>query len=422
MNRPAITNITRDSIIMVITGGISGAFTYLYQLLLGFFLDPEEYGIFLSLSSIFIIFTFFSQSVSLTTANYVSMQTSGSSLGIIRYIRDYLLKRYLVIGVLLFFILCGLTPIITRFLNIENYLYPILIFTTVIFTFILAGNWGILQGMQKFIALGINQLLWGLLRPLISTILIFLNLGLIGGIIALPLSFAFAFFFSLVPLRYLNKFDKTKTQMTNIVLYGTASAIAMLSVTVLVNLDVILVRHYLAPDEAGFYSMVAVLGRVVYYIPNGIAFVMFPKIVEAVNKKRNHFVIFRMSIILTFLLVLFLCGLYFLLSNVINQLVSESTNPYIRDYLFKYSLSMGCFALLFIIVTYMLSLNRKGIITILVAEMILQIILIVMYHDDVTQIINVMLFCGVSSLILCCPFIIRKPSSQGYVERSSQNE
>ena len=205
--------LTRDSVIMVAAGVISGIFTYIYQLIMGIFLEPAEYGIFLSLTSLFVIFAFVTQFIILTTAKATSGFIVKEQLGAVNFLWRSILWRYMLYGLVLFLILCATSPFLIDFLKIDNYLYPILVFSTFIITFSLAGNWGILQGLQRFVSLGINQIIWGFLRPMIAVILILLGFGLSGGIAALPLSFLSAFLCTFLPLRSLNRFEQEKVEL-----------------------------------------------------------------------------------------------------------------------------------------------------------------------------------------------------------------
>ena len=50
----------------------------------------------------------------------------------------------------LFLILFMLSPLVSRFLNIDNNWYWVIFASSFLLAFMVAANWGILQGLQRF--------------------------------------------------------------------------------------------------------------------------------------------------------------------------------------------------------------------------------------------------------------------------------
>jgi len=103
---------TRHGMMMVTFAILAGFFMYLYQLSMGILLDPQQYGILFSLTSLFAIITVFSQAINTTVAKFTSKLRAEGRLGGVNYLWHFFLKRTFLIGIATFALLAGLSPLI----------------------------------------------------------------------------------------------------------------------------------------------------------------------------------------------------------------------------------------------------------------------------------------------------------------------
>jgi O-antigen/teichoic acid export membrane protein len=61
--------------------------------------------------------------------------------------------------------------------------------------------------------------------------------------------------------------------------------VAIFSLAMVTNVDVVLVKHFFTGEEAGLYSGALTFGRMIYFIPLGFITVMYPKMVQ--NRTRG---------------------------------------------------------------------------------------------------------------------------------------
>src|SRR5581483_11342867 len=92
--------------------------------------------------------------------------------------------------------------------------------------------------------------------------------------------------------------------------YGGPAALALLSLTSLVNTDIILVKHFFNPKEAGIYATLSLIGKIIFYFSAPIGTVMFPLIVQRHTKKENYNTIFWLSLLLVLLASVAICIFY----------------------------------------------------------------------------------------------------------------
>ncbi len=62
--------------------------------------------------------------------------------------------------------------------------------------------------------------------------------------------------------------------------YCLRYAIAYAGYAILMNADLVLAKHFFSPEDAGRYAVVAMVGRIILFLPQPIVMAMFPKVVS----------------------------------------------------------------------------------------------------------------------------------------------
>ena len=268
-------DMTRHGSMMAAFVLLGGLFNYLYQLAMGRMLAPAEYGTLISLLSLFLIISVFSQTIQTSITKFTSRFRVDNRLGRVNYLWKYSLRQTFLLGVALFLALFLLSPLISGFLNIDNSWYWIVFASSFILAFAVAANCGILQGLQRFSLLGFSTTLVGLLRLGLGILLVYLGLGLYGGLLCLPLAILVVLVLTLSFLRDLAKVGNETVEVRGLFSYAGLALLALTAFAVLTNIDVVLVKHFLSPEDAGNYSAISVLGRIVLVAPMGVAVAMY---------------------------------------------------------------------------------------------------------------------------------------------------
>jgi O-antigen/teichoic acid export membrane protein len=61
---------------------------------------------------------------------------------------------------------------------------------------------------------------------------------------------------------------------------------AMLALVLLVNLDLVLARHYLPAHDAGEYAVGAIVAKIAYWLPQAVAILVLPRLASAQGRRR----------------------------------------------------------------------------------------------------------------------------------------
>ena len=259
---------------------IASLFNYLSNAAAGRFLGPVDYGAFAALSAILLILVSLSGAVQTLTAQGVARLAASGRRGEAAALLRHLLVRWaLRWGGVAALLGLFLSPWLASRLHtsagaaatMSLALLPLAMLPVV---------QGALRGGQRFTALGATNLLTGASRFVLTALLIYAGLGLVGAVAALPLSFLAATLLGLWLLR-----QALRGEAGNATLpapWGgelARAGLGLLAFAFLVNADVILVKNRFPGAEAGLYSAMAVLGKAVLYFPAAVPGVLLPLVV-----------------------------------------------------------------------------------------------------------------------------------------------
>ena len=352
----------RDAFIMMVAMTLSNFFNYLYQLLMGRLLTPQEYGELFSLLSLFYIFSVLFTTINTSITKFTAVYNVNNEYGKIKGILIKATKSFTLLGIGMYIVLILLSPIISSFLNIENKIYVIALFASIPFGLILPAYQGVLRGLQRFEALGISVSSWAFFKLLFGVLLVLLGYGVLGGVLGVFLAHVGGFLITLLFLKDLFRYKHNHDiELKDIIKYSGLAFLAIFAYTTMWNIDVILVKHYLSPLEAGNYSAISVLGKIALFAPGAVGMVVFPKAAEKHEKGEKHLHILLKGLALVFLISGGVVLAYALFPKFIITFIYGKKYLSVAPYLWRYALAMTFFAMTGVTINYMLSINRMKI-------------------------------------------------------------
>ncbi|WP_367884750.1 hypothetical protein [Thermococcus sp. JCM 11816] len=197
-------------------------------------------------------------------------------------------------------------------------------------------------------------------------------------------------------------------EIRDILSYSGLAFLAVLAYTTMWNIDVILVKHYLSPPlEAGQYSAISALGKIVLFAPGAIGMVIFPpKAAEKHEKGEEHFqVLLRGGMGLTLLIsgggIVLAYALF--PEFIIKIIYGGAKYLNVAPYLWRYGLAMMFFSLASVMVNYSLSIGKTDIFLYLLGLLTTEIVMLSIGSKNISTIIDMLI--GVSALIPIVLFI-----------------
>ena len=181
--------------------------------------------------------------------------------------------------------------------------------------------------------------------------------------------------------------------------YALPVFIVILFMTSFTSTDIILVKHFFNPHQAGFYAGLSLIGRVIFYFTIPIPGVMFPLLIRRHNLGKNFNNLFYLALGLVLIPSLAITGFYFLFPKfVVSLFLGGRDYLAIVPYVGFFGINLTIFSLINVCINFFLSLNKTGIAPLVVVAAIAQILLIYIFHANFYQVITVSI--SVSSVLL----------------------
>jgi O-antigen/teichoic acid export membrane protein len=152
----------------------------------------------------------------------------------------------------------------------------------------LVGVWqlavlrGVLQGIQRFTALSLSLSLELMVRMALLIVMILLGYRVGGAMFAILAGVMAAYVQGAWSLLDVLRSPSRRAPLRAMATYSLTAAAGTLGVMLLYNVDVILAKHYLGPEAAGFYGGLNKIGTILYFLTLSVSQVLFPRVVEAV--------------------------------------------------------------------------------------------------------------------------------------------
>jgi len=402
-------DILKHSTYVFVTTSLASALNLLYHLFMVRRLNVAHYGILNSLLAIIMIVTIPASTIQLGAAKFVaSFQARGQSSSA-KGLIFALFGNVVIVGGVMFLLITIFSRGIAAYLQLSG-TAPVISMGLVTFTaIIIPVLWGALQGLQRFTSLGFSMVLGSGARVAFGVILVLLGFGATGALSALTLSGLLVIFAtSLVLKKALTAFERADVNLREVYKYFIPIGLSQLCFMSLTHYNIVLVKHFFSPYEAGVYSISSMAGRIILFLPVAIGIVMFPKSSHrhAVNGSSGD--IFKKSLIYTGLICLFATLIFTLFPQILILLFSIEDAARVIPLSCIFALSMGFYALLNIVIFHNLATHNLRFIPVLILLTILQAVFICLFHKSLTQVLFIVAFSGALALLFSLTATKRK--------------
>jgi len=200
------------------------------------------------------------------------------------------------LGLLLFLF----NRVIQSYLNLPDPVLISLLALGTAFYIPLGVRRGYIQGIHAFRSLAINFMLEGVVRLGGAYLLIRFGLGVEGAVLASVIAVITSYFLA----KPSPGLQSLRSRRFPIAFGEGLQAIVFFSGQVVINnFDIVLVKHFFASDEAGFYAAVSLVGRLVNMCAWSVVNTMFPVSAAARQSDREARPVLFMSLLMVFLIL-----------------------------------------------------------------------------------------------------------------------
>ena len=189
-----------------------------------------------------------------------------------------LLRRAWQVAIVIGAVIALLGKPISNFLQLPSLWIIELMAIGIAFYIPLGVKRGMFQGECAFPRLGSNFVIEALVKFGVAAVAM-LFWGVLGAIVAIALSEVIAYYVPRPLPAYRGRGESKKVAIA--APEGMQAIIFFVGQVLIVNTDLLLVKHYFSPADAGRYAAVALVGRVLFYAGWQVTATMFPVSAEA---------------------------------------------------------------------------------------------------------------------------------------------
>jgi O-antigen/teichoic acid export membrane protein len=401
------------NIIIVFTGTtLVNVINLLYQLLIAHNLSASAFASFNSLLSIFVLLSAPLATIQLAIAKYSAAYHAHNQASKIKFFLSDVFKKLLILSALTFLIAWPSSFYIIGKLKIQS------VFCAYILAGLLTFSWfgpffiGGVQGLERFGWLTGASVVSSVCKLLLGYIFIMLGFNIAGALGALFISVLIAIVISYIPLRKLISFSTQKedTGFKQVIAFLFPLAAANFCFMALISSDMIMVKYFFPDDAAGVYSIAQMVGKIFIFLPGAVSMVMFPKVSAQHARNEDTLLTLKRSLFIVAGLSFLAALAYNLFPFLALRILTGKASPESAQLGRFFSFSMSFFTLLFVMISYFLSIKDFRFIKYLVMSALLQVCAVIALHQSLLQV--QLILCVNSLAIFLAVFFLtyKKPS------------
>lgn len=385
----------KGSTILLVGGNIASLLLFLFNLILGRFFSPADYGVYYTLISFLALFGIFPSAFTSSFTKFAAMysaQKNEKKMNVLFQTGIQIVGIFasIVIAVLFLSIFQ-----ISAFFHITDIILLAIIFLVLFLSIITSLPMGVLTGEMKLFTLSFVNISTPFFKILIGFLLLFLGWEVFGVIIAIALASLLTFAYLLYIFRKrlislaVNNSEKTAF-IAEFRKYSFHFFLSAVGITILTSSDMLFVKHFFSPEQAGQYAALAVMGRVIFWLTAPIYAVFFPLIAQKKERNENIHSTLFLAMGITTIPSLCLSFIYFMFPSFIINFFYDSEYITLTSYLGVFSLYVIIFSISMLFNSFLLAIGKSEIYKINLAVAGLFAFLMYTFHETFYQIIAVL--------------------------------
>ncbi len=390
----------READLVLVLAAIGVNFlNFLYNAFLSRNVNIEGFGLISLISNFFLLVSIPIYSLSATVANKTAFFLGKYKISI----KDFwsiTRKRTISVGFVVAIIWLTLIPFLMLFFQ-ANSPIPFILFTPILIIGLVgAVDSGFLSGNLRFKDIALLIMIEAFLKLVLSIYIVelgFPNLVYAAIPVSMIVSFVMAWMFArnIVPE---SKVTSENTISFPVGFFSTSFLIKF-SLIAFLSFDVLLAKHFLSPIESGKYALIALAGKMIFFISTLFSQFLIPLISKSEGANNNSNKIFGKIFLISIFssLVLYIgIGLF---GNITAPILFGSNIKSVTQLLPVYGLAILCFTISNNIETFQLIKNDKIFPTLSFLIAILQIIGISIFHNSIQDIVLIMTVVSILSIL-----------------------
>lgn len=390
----------KNNFIFFIGSMIVSFLNYLYHPVLGRMMGVEAFGEVQAIISIFLFLSIFGGVFKNIVVNLVTnIEDKTEREKLILMLGKFAYYFFMAIS----FLLIIFSQQLREKLKFDSF-WPFIALAAILFL----GNFfnirqAILQGLNKFSEISIANIIMSAGRLIFAVILVYIGWSAFGAIMGLLIAQVIAFLYVLLKTKnHLRLNGSKKIKINNKIkkelVYGIFILAGTLCVTFLYTFDVILVKYYFPANEAGLYSGIATIARIIFFITGSISAVLLPAI-KIDDKKRENIKVLLKALFLIIIIGGAVLLTFFLFYNIVVNSLIGGKYLIFAGFLPKLSILLFFVSIINVLFFYLFAVRNRLLFFPAVFAPLAVIILSFFNHQNINNIINNFVLSSVLALI-----------------------
>lgn len=378
----------KGSLVLLISFNVFNVLNFVYHFIMARMLSVAEYGALVSILAIYTLIAIPSEAVQNTITRYVTLNPES---GKVKNIMQRSFKKFspLSFGAFVIFLIVSIP--LASFLGVGYFALAVSGFVIFV-AFLSPIPRAVLLGEKKYIALGANVMLEGVLKILFGVVLVlavsygsYLYLKVHGAILGVVLGSLIALFASFIPLRNIYSSKEEKADVKDIYVYVKPAIFISLTIFAFISIDVIIAKILFDAETAGSYAIASTLGKIIFFITGPVSKAMFPLTSSESNHSLISSKIFFYSGLLLGAIIFIGLAIYYLFPSLLLMLFSGKSLPSAEPILFLIAVASALIAVANLLLLYKLSIGKTRGFFYLAGFVIIEAILLWFYSGSLTQ-------------------------------------
>lgn len=406
LQKSGLSAIISGTVLVTIGFFISNICSYILQVLLARSLTLADYGTFTAILSLAYIFGFPNTVFSTSLIKLVSELKASADFKKLTTLFLKFSVFSVIYGIVLVFVLIIFDSFLAGYLKIaEIYLFKIFGLYMAA-SFLVTVPSAYLQGLLRFKAFTFFTVLGSILRIVFPLLLIFLGYRVFGVLAGLFLTQLVSFAVALLLLK--KNFAKGSAENLSasykkLLKFSTPVLLINVGLVLLSNIDVLLVKHYFDAQTTGIYAGVVTVGKILLFGTGTVGVIMYPQISEIYAKGESFHSKFKQFLGLQLALVSIGTLFFMVFPKLITLIMFGSKFASSVELIPRFAIFIGLYVLINFLILFFLAIEKTSVYVCILPAVVVQAILINLFHGSLVQIINVNI---ISSLILLLAIVI----------------
>ena len=391
---------------------VANVLGYGYQVVMARLLRPEDYAVLTALFGILILESISSQVIQSATAKLAAQyRARDEEAALHAFVRRWAVRvggGAAAIG-LLVAVLSGAIAGALALPALSVALLGLTLFLALSLTFGL----GLLQGLARFVWMGTALIAQAGARLAVGVVLVLAGLGVdgafTGATAAIAISLA-VLAIPLVPLFRAARGSAVKHELGAAeTRFFALSAVVLLAYAALTNIDAVLARSLLGPDEAGAYAAAITMGKIVLFAPIAIGFLLLERTARAHARSEDTDRALYLALAFVFATSGVVALAYIVLPELLVPIVVGSQYPETAKIVGTYGVAALANALLNLWISYFIGRGEMRVGLLLAVAVVAEIALLVTKASDPLTMARIVLVVALATQgAAIATFVLRK--------------